>query len=49
MSKKRVTITISSELYNKLRKKQSAKIAETNESMSLSQTIEEVLERGFKK
>ncbi len=47
MSKKRVTITIESELYNKLRKTQSARIAKTNESMSLSQTIEEVLEKGF--
>jgi len=47
MSKKRVTITIASELYNKLRKTQSARIAKTNESMSLSQTIEEILTKGI--
>jgi len=48
MGKKRVTITIDSDLYNKLRKLQSARIANTNESMSLSRTIEEVLRRGWK-
>ena len=45
--KNHITITLESELYNILRKKQTARNAETNESMSFSQTIEEILTKGI--
>ncbi len=45
--KRRVTITLEQETYDILRQKQSAKIAETKETHTLSSTIEEILYKGF--
>ncbi len=47
MVKQRITITIDSDLVKKLRMKQANKIKKTNESVSLSQMIDEMLKKGL--
>jgi len=49
MAKKRVTVTIDSDVYTKLRSIQSDKIKKTNDSMSLSETINDALKICLKK
>ncbi len=45
--KRRVTITLEDETYKILREKQSERIRETNETHTMSSTIEEILYKGF--
>ncbi len=45
--KKRITITLEDETYKILRGKQSERIRETNETHTMSSTIEEILYKGF--
>jgi len=47
MAKQRITITIDSDLFKKLRMKQANKIKKTKESVSLSQMIDEILRKGL--
>jgi len=47
MVKRRITITIDSDLVKKLRMIQANKIKKTKESVSLSQMIDEILRKGL--
>ncbi len=47
MVKERITMTIDSDLYKKLRIKQANNIEKTERAVSLSQMINEILKKGL--
>jgi len=47
MVKQRITMTIDTDLYKKLRRKQANQIEKTERSVSLSQMISEILKTGL--
>ena len=47
MVKQRITMTIDSDLYKKLRGKQANQIEKTERGVSLSQMISEILKKGL--
>ncbi len=47
MVKQRITMTIDSDLYRKLRRKQANQIEKTERGVSLSQMISDILKKGL--
>ncbi len=47
MVKQRITMTIDSDLYKKLRRKQANQIEKTERGVSLSQMISDILKKGL--
>jgi len=49
MTRKRITIMMDAEIYNKLRTIQSTQIKKTNNSVSFSNVVEQMLVKSIKK